>query len=163
MSAEKEREYAELNAFVDMYATHFMKIGPADPMHPTNVGRHMVATLGKSKALVGLRQAASDAVEALQDFDHQQVEVLDSALKRAGIVTLTELRRRHSRKYKSILKRGSVRNEAEYYLIAAVMNDCSDSLDSQEIDRLNSILSNFEKAADQSFKPTSSALLDSRR
>ena len=163
LSAEKEREYDELSAFVDTYATHFMKIDPADPIHPTNVGRHMVAATGKAKALAGLRQAASDFVESLQDFDHQQVEILDAALKRAGIVTLTELRRRHSRKYKSILKRGSVRDEAEYYLITAILNDCSDSIDSQEVDRLNSILLDFEQAANQSFKPTPSARLNSRR
>ena len=163
LSAEKEREYAELSAFVDMYATHFLKISPADPMHPTNVGRHMVAAIGKSKALVGLRQAVGDCVESLQDFDHQQVEILDAALKRAGIVTLTELRRRHSRKYRSILKRGSIRDEAEYYLVTTVLSDCSDSIDPEEIDRLNSILLDFEQSANHSFKPTPSARLNSRR
>jgi hypothetical protein len=153
ISVEKEREYAELNAFLDMYATHFMKIDPADPVHPTNVGRRMVAAIGKSKALVGLRQAVNDAVEDLQDLNHKQVEILDSALRQAGIVTLTELRRRHSRKYKAILKRGSVRNETEYYMVKAVLDDCSESLASEEMEQLGSILLAFEQAANNSFKP----------
>jgi hypothetical protein len=65
MSAEREREYADLSAFLDMYATHFRKIDPTDPRHPTNAGLRIFAAVGKSKALVGLRQAINDSLEGL--------------------------------------------------------------------------------------------------
>ncbi len=97
ISDEKVREYAELNAFLHMYATHFMKIDPASPVHPTNVGKQIVAAVGLSKALVGLRQAINDSLEGLQDLAPEQVEQLDMSLRQSGIITLTELRRRHSR------------------------------------------------------------------
>ena len=78
MSAEREREYADLGAFLDMYATHFRKIDPADPRHPTNAGTRIAAAVGKSKALVGLRQAINDTREDLQVLTPEQVSKLDS-------------------------------------------------------------------------------------
>lgn len=144
MSEEKEREYAELSAFLDMYATHFMKLDPKSSIHPTNVGTQIVEAVGKSKALVGLRQAINDSVDGLQDLTYEQVAQLDTALRGAGIVTLTELRRRHSRKYKSILKRGLIRNDTEFYLIKAILDDCADMLAGPERDNLASMLLAFE-------------------
>src|SRR5690606_2666867 len=115
ISKEHELEHAELSACLDMYATHILKIDPNDPAHPTNAGKQIVAAVGMAKALVGLRQAITDSLEALEGLPLQTVTQLDQALRQAGIVTLTELRRRHSRKYKAILKRGHIRDEMEYY------------------------------------------------
>lgn len=39
MSKEKEREYSELQAYLDYYSTHVLGLDPASPIHPTNVGR----------------------------------------------------------------------------------------------------------------------------
>ena len=150
VSQEREREYAELNAFLDMYATHFMKIDPASPTHPTNAGKRIVAAVGKSKALIGLRQAINDSLEALQDLTPEQVAQLDRALRQSGIITLTELRRRHSRKYKAIFKRGVIRNEMEYYMVKAVLDGCAVSLSDTELTHLGSMLMTFEQAANKS-------------
>ena len=153
MSAEREREYADLGAFLDMYATHFRKIDPADPRHPTNAGTRIAAAVGKSKALVGLRQAINDTREDLQVLTPEQVSKLDSLLIDAGIVTLSELRRRYSRQYKAILRRGKIRNDTEYYLVKGISDECADLLNEAEIDQLRSMLLAFELAANNSFKP----------
>jgi hypothetical protein len=153
MSPEKEREYAELNAFLDIYATHVMKIDPKSPAHPTNAGERIVAAVGKAKALVGLRQAINDTLEGLQDLSAEQLRPLDIALKQAGIVTITELRRRYSRQFKAILKRGSIRNETEYYMIKATLDDCAGSVAQAEREQLGSMLLAYEQAANNSFKP----------
>jgi len=50
MSPAREQEYADLNAFLDFYSTHVSGIDPANPIHPTNVGRRIVAEYGRSKA-----------------------------------------------------------------------------------------------------------------
>lgn len=143
-SDEVRREYVELNAFVDMYATHFWKIDPESENHPTNVGKRIVAAVGISKALVGLRQAVNDCLEGLQNLTPMQVQQLDTALRQEGIVTLTELRRRHSRKYKAILKRGAIRSETEYYMVKAVLDDCTDGLSATELATLGGMLLAYE-------------------
>jgi hypothetical protein len=145
MPDEKLREYEELNAFVDMYATHFGKIAPESPSHPTNVGKRIVATVGMSKALVGLRQAVNDCLEGLQDLLPKEIETLDAALRQAGIVTLTELRRRHSRNCKAVLKRGAIRNETEYYLVKAALDERTEVLSATEIAHLGTMLFAYEQ------------------
>jgi hypothetical protein len=143
-SGEIVREYQELNAFVDMYATHFRKIDPGSESHPTNVGKRIVAAVGISKALAGLRQAVNDCLEGLQDLTPMEVQQLDTALREVGIVTLTELRRRHSRKYKAVLKRGAVRDETEYYMVKAVLDERTDALSATELATLGGMLLAYE-------------------
>jgi hypothetical protein len=53
-------------------------------------------------ALDGLRQTINDCVEMSLHFDQTEVEKLDSRLRRRGIVTLSELRRRYSKSYAQI-------------------------------------------------------------
>jgi hypothetical protein len=44
-----------------------------------------------------LRMAIRDCVEMSGHFDQAEVEKLDAQLKRRGIVTLSDLRKRHAR------------------------------------------------------------------
>src|SRR5262245_58055289 len=123
MSAKREREYQELFAFVDFCATKVMGIAPANPNHPTNVGRRLVAEVGKSKALEGLRQATNDIVELLTDRPPEYVRALDAALLKAHVISASEVRRRYASAYKRVVKRGSIRNETEYYLVNGIVGD----------------------------------------
>jgi hypothetical protein len=120
MSPEREREYSELNAYLDWYSTNVSGIDPADPIHPTNVGKRIVDEYGRSKALDGLKQAVNDTVEELVDQPPVYIEKLDRSLREAGLLTFSEVRRRYTSSYKRVLKRGSIKNDNEYYLIAGV-------------------------------------------
>ena len=153
VSPATEREYARLNAFLDLYATHVMKIDPADPAHPTNTGQRIVAAVGKSKALVGLRQAVNDCLEGMHDLGNAQNAQLDAMLRQSGVVTLTELLRTHSRRYQAILKRGRVRNETEYYMVKAVLDDGIAGLAEAEKVRLGSMLLAFEQSVGDASAP----------
>jgi hypothetical protein len=97
MSAEREREYEELQAFLDFIATHVFGIDPANPTHPTNVGRKIAAEFGKSMALRGLRQAINDVLEVLADKPSDVISSLDIALEERQIITLSEVRHRYRR------------------------------------------------------------------
>lgn len=145
ISPEKDHEYEELSAFLDMYVTHFLKIDSANPVHPTNVGRSIVASVGKSKALTGLRQAINDTLDDLKDIPPELVIQLDTALRASGIVTLTELRRRYSRQYRGILKRMKIRNETEYYLVKAVLEDVESPVTKSDKSALGEMLLVFEQ------------------
>ncbi len=84
MSPEREREYEELHAFLDFISTHVSGIDPADPIHPTNVSKRIVAEFGKSKALEGLKQAVNDTVEGLGDKPANFIRAWTPLFERAG-------------------------------------------------------------------------------
>lgn len=150
MSPKREREYAELNAYLDWYSTNVSGIEPADPMHPTNVGKRIVDDYGKSKALDGLKQAVNDTVEELVDQPHEFIENLDASLREAGLLTFSEVRRRYASSYKRILKRGSIKNDTEYYLITGVLADDTTSADYEERAALGRLASEYEASVEPS-------------
>ena len=143
MSAEREREYAELYAFLDFISTHVSGIDPADPVHPTNVGKTIVATYGKSKALDGLKQAVNDTVEMLGGQTLEYVHRLDAALRDRKLVTFSEVRRRYASSYKRIVKRGKIKTETEYYLIAGLLGDSSSQATAAERAQLENFASSY--------------------
>ncbi|MBL6616954.1 MAG: hypothetical protein ISP49_03950 [Reyranella sp.] len=71
----------------------------------------------------GLLQAINDCVEMSFHLNPEIVAKLDEQLRDQGIVTLSELPRRYSKKYASIVKRGRIKNDTEYYLIQNVQGD----------------------------------------
>ncbi|GAA0887159.1 hypothetical protein [Rhodanobacter soli] len=147
MSPDKEREYSELISFVSIFATQAWKVDPVDPVHPANIAAHIAATSGKAQALIGARQAANDAIESLQTFTQQQLAALDASLHETGSITLAEMRRRYSKQYKAVLKRGSIRNATEFYLVKGILDSCTESLGQDEQTVLSSLLLGFEQSS----------------
>ena len=84
-----------------------------------------MAEYGRSKALDGLKQAVNDTVEELSDKPLEYVQRLDAQLRKHGILTFSEIRRRYASSYRRILKRGKIKTETEYYLVAGVLADSS--------------------------------------
>ncbi|WP_108126187.1 hypothetical protein [Saccharospirillum mangrovi] len=144
MSPEREKEYAELHAYLDFYSTNIYGIDPADPVHPTNVGKRIVEEYGKSKALEGLKQAVNDTVEELSDQRLEIIQKLDAALRAEGIVTFSEIRRRYSSSYKRILKCGRIKSETEFYLIAGVLADFGSVASDGERQTLEKLMAQYE-------------------
>ena len=143
MTKDDEQEYSQLEAFVGFYATTVWGIDPDSGIHPTNVGRRIMVEVGKSKALAGLRQAANDCLEGIQDLSVEEVAALDAQLEARGILTSTELLYRYSRKYRAVVERGKIRNEAEYHVIAAVASNMAITIDEQERQTLDAMLAGF--------------------
>jgi hypothetical protein len=145
MSDEREREYAELHAFFAFFSTHVTGIDPASPEHPTNVGKLIVAEYGRSKALDGLKQAVNDTVESLSGQPVQYIQSLDAVLRDRGIITISEIRRRYASSYKRIVKRGRIKNETEYYLVAGVLADFSSLASEEERSTLGRLVAQYEQ------------------
>jgi hypothetical protein len=135
MSPDREREYAELFAFLDFFATNVKRIDPASEAHPSRAGIRIAEQYGRSKALEGLRQAVNDTVEDLADYSADFIKQLDESLKSQGIITFSEIRRRHSRVFRKIIKRGNIVSDTEYYLINGILTDCDSGI--SDIDRSN--------------------------
>lgn len=144
MSPEREREFVELHAYLDFFSTHVSGIDLASPIHPTNVGKQIVEAFGRSKALDGLKQAVNDTVEQLSGQPLEYVQRLDAVLRDRSIITFSEVRRRYASSYKRILKRGKIKAETEYYMIAGVLADVSCMASNDERVVLERLVAEYE-------------------
>lgn len=145
LSAAREREFQELYAFVDFYFTHVEKPHLSSP-RMADVCVDIIEQHGRSKALAGLRMAVNDILEDLGRIPSVQVEHLDEAFHRAGLVSLSELRRRYLSSFKRIVKRGRIRDDTEYYLLNGVVLDQSNDIDATERVLLQRLLDIYEQA-----------------
>lgn len=104
MSPEREREYNELLAYLSFFASAVWKISSTSDTHPAQTIVKITGEFGKSKALVGLRQAVNDTVEYMSDWSAEARSIFDDALIAAGITTTTEIARRYASAYKRIVR-----------------------------------------------------------
>lgn len=104
----------------------------------------IIRQYGKSKALHGLRQATNDIIEELSDRPIAGIAVLDEALRAHGILTASEVRRRYASSYKGIVKRGSVRDDTEYYLLNGIVVGLGNGLADDERAVLQRLLDGYE-------------------
>ncbi len=101
-----QSEYGPLKAFFVAWEERFPPSGTLPPEH------HPVAVLesferkGMSGARLGLGLAIGDTLEMSWDFPPGDIAAIDRDFAARGIVTLSELRRRYSRQFRGILKRG---------------------------------------------------------
>jgi hypothetical protein len=143
MKEEAELEYAKMKEFLSFYAEKYLDIVKLPVEERPIACLEELEKKSMKKALNGLRQAIGDCVEMSFHFDHAEVEKLDSQLRSRGIVTLSELRRRYSKSYAKIMKRGQIKNGTEYYLIRNVLNDPTEKIP-EECELLEKMISDYE-------------------
>jgi hypothetical protein len=77
-----------------------------------------VLAAAEAKSLVEARRVLGlgigDLIE-LTEGSPERTSAIDAALRDAGIMTLSEVRAKFGRAIRAIMKRGALRNEAEYY------------------------------------------------
>lgn len=147
MTPERENEYNELLAYVGLFATVVWRVDPASEAHPANVIESIVQQFGKSKALVGLRQAANDTIEAASSWNKEARAVADAGFSAAGVITVSEVIRRFSASYGRIVKRGYIRSETEYYVINAILVDQSSAISDDDRTCLQRLTEKYEEDA----------------
>jgi hypothetical protein len=146
MQEEAELEYAKMKAFLAFYVErYFLNLETLPPEKWPIASLEALEKKGMNRALKGLRQAINDCVERSFHFDHAEVESLDSELQKRGVVTLSELRRRYSKSYAKIMKRGQIKNEIEYYLVRSVLYDPTEKAP-EERKLLEELISVYEGA-----------------
>ncbi|MFT3924507.1 MAG: hypothetical protein QM778_18355 [Myxococcales bacterium] len=87
------------------------------------VDEYFIPAVMQCKQVAGMRMVVRDSVEMLQDLKGPELAALDTELTAAGAPTLTSLRSSDERKVLKILLGKRIRNEAEYELIQARLND----------------------------------------
>jgi hypothetical protein len=144
MSPEREKEFSELSAYINFYMTIVHGIDSSNPVNAATALDEVVRKYGKSKALNGLRQATNDTIEELNNRPTEYIEILDDALRAAGILTVSEIRHRYATAYQRILRRGSIKNETEYHLINGIVVDLASTVTSEERVLLQAMLDAYE-------------------
>ena len=86
----------------------------------------------------------ADLVEASAGLHGDAADKLDARFAEAGLPSLSAMRLRFQRKIRSVLKRGVIKNEMEYY---ALRNAIAGASDNAERERLSALLTAFEKHA----------------
>lgn len=150
MSPASEKEFEELAAYVNFYATHVWHVPPEAREHPSHFLSPVPGKITKSQLLAGLRQAANDTVEDAARLTAKEIAEMDEACRANGVLTLSEVRRRFSRQYGSVLKKQRISNDTEYYLVAGIVNDASSGLSSEERHLLERLAQAYEEVAGNS-------------
>jgi len=145
MQEEAESEYARMKDFLSFFAERYLKAEGFSPDKQPIASLEALEKKSMKMAFNGLRQAINDCVEMSLHFDHAEVEKLDSQLRSRSIVTLSELRRRYSKSYAKIMKRGQIKNETEYYLVRNVLYDPTEKAP-EERKLLEELISDYEAA-----------------
>lgn len=139
-------EMDDLSAFLGFFFENFMANDASVPpeVHPLKFVRE-TAVRAPKRALLGLRMAIGDCIESSVHWSVQQVKEADDALRARGIATLSEMRRRYYRRFISILERGKIATEEEYYLVKAIAGGSSPPSDQALV--LERLLSEYEDGA----------------
>ena len=141
LSSKSEKESEELNGFLRFYLVECKHLSTAEF---EKGAADIVAKYGRSKALLGLRQAVNDTMEELSDASNELVGLLDQSLAERGLVSFSELRRRYSSQYKRLLKRGNVKNDSEFYLASGIVSDLSTEISDEERVQLQRMIEVYE-------------------
>ena len=153
---EKRREYDRLNAYIDRFFFHFHMMhgmrsfanARPDPRFDSEEWREAeIEYYGLSSLLSGTKEAVSDTIQMSVDLKADQVRTLDAALRADGVPTLSEMRVRFSRRWKSILKRGRIRSDPEFRIVAGILADLDCGVSAEERAALEKMSFEYEQRA----------------
>jgi hypothetical protein len=143
MRQDADLEYAELKAFLSFYDDRYLNVGSLPPEKRPTANLEALEKKSMKAASNGLRQAINDIIEMSFHFDREEAAKLDEQLRSRGIVTLSELRRRYSKKYRAIVKRGQIINDTEYYFVRNVLSDPGTKTKAER-ETLETLIANYE-------------------
>jgi hypothetical protein len=144
-AALSPEEYDELKQFLGFYSVNYMEIDKKLPPHLRPLALlELVEKRSRKQAQQGLRQAINDVIEHTRHLSYKEVKKIDFELIKNCAITLSELRRRFSREYNSIVKRKKINNETEYYLIRGMLDDGAARIGEDERKLLARLIAEFE-------------------
>jgi len=138
-------DYEQLKTFFARYVDYFIPEThrSQDPEHQPLRFLGNLEKISLSNAKKGLQMAVNDIVEATSDWTSEQVAEADARFASANTCTLSEVRRRYSKKYLQVLKRGVICNQVEYYLVKGI-RDGVNELGASEGPQLQAMLDAYE-------------------
>jgi hypothetical protein len=140
-----EQEIEKLKTFLRYFFDHHMAASNLSAeLHPVTVFERLFVRAPK-QARSGLRMAINDCMEITTSWPAQRIAAVDTELRAQGLPTLSQLRLRYSTQLNSIVKRGHIRSEVEYYLVRGALED--PNLAPGEAGSLRKLIEMFEASA----------------
>ena len=138
-------EYQLLKVFLDFHFEWYSKKYPTTPPGLPSQFLENIEKTSLSNAKKGLKMAIHDTIEMSSDWSPEQIAQADARFAAAGTFTLSEIRRRYSKKYLQILKRGVIRSEVEYYMLKGIHDSGSIEAGATEGSQIEAMLVAYEK------------------
>lgn len=137
-------DYQSLKIFLDRHFEWYTpKYSTTPPGLPSafleNIERTSLANAKK-----GLSMALNDIAEESANWTPEAIAAADARFAAAGTFTLSEVRRRYSKKYLQILKRGVIRSETEYYLLKGIRDGGGIETGATEGQQIEALMAAFE-------------------
>ena len=82
----------------------------------------------KCNKLNEIKMLLNDMTEWVKDMKPEEVVQLDDSLKEKGLPTFTQITNKKYKKLLSIISRGHIKNESEYYLVNDFVCDMTEGL-----------------------------------
>lgn len=139
--------YEKLKIFFVCYVDWFVPVGEKS-QNPEDQPIAFLENLEKkstSDAKRGLQMAVNDVVEMTADWSPQKVAEADAKFSSRGAFTLSEVRRRYSRRYLQILRRGSIKSDLEYYFLKGIDDSGELPTLSDESEKIGAMLADYEE------------------
>jgi hypothetical protein len=115
--------YEDLKRFFAIYVDTMLDLsGLAEEHHPMAV----LAAMEKqapSRAKEGLRIALSDVIAALEHASVDELALLTTQLEAANAPSIAAVRALVSKRVAKVLRRGTIINETEFYMMKEVLDD----------------------------------------
>jgi hypothetical protein len=100
-----------------------------------------LAAKSPAQARQGLAMVVNDLIEATSGWSDSQVAATGQKLSAEQLPTLSEIRGRFSKTVRSVIRRGQIKNEVEYYAVRNAAELTSDA------DQLWKLLAEYESRA----------------
>jgi len=134
----------------DQLITWFFAASVAAKMHPPEAEANYRDALSKIKGkersgiASGVKQGVNDLLHMADMWPLEKYEAVEAALSAKGLLSLERMQATLSRKHIAILKRGVIRNEEEYYIVAEMLSDMSSDLSDAQREQLGAMTVNCE-------------------
>ena len=81
----------------------------------------------EGRSVTGFRQAVNDVIEMQEDLEPWQIHEIDKRLSEIGLPTLSAMSEKKFRTLLSIIGRGRIRSDSEYYIVNSYISDADQS------------------------------------
>ncbi len=137
-------DYQLLKVFLDRYYEWYVPKYPTTPKVSPSQFLENIEKTSLADAKRGLSMALNDTAEGTANWTPDELVAADARFLAAGTVTLSEVRRRYSKKYLQILKRGVIRSETDYYLLKGILDGGSIEAGATESVQIQKLINEFE-------------------
>ncbi|GKT26094.1 hypothetical protein [Acidovorax sp. SUPP3334] len=137
-------DYRLLKVFLDLEFKFYAPKYPTTPQETPSQFLEKIEATSLANAKKGLQMALNDFVEETANWTPEAIAAADARFAAAGTFTLSEVRRRYSKKYLQIIKRGLIRSETEYYLLKGIADGGGIEPGATEGQQIEAMLAAFE-------------------